>query len=169
MYLLLAICFCSAVFSTLSNAQIASGGKYTIEKSVIAGGGATSSSGNYTVEGTIGQSAAGTVQQNSPFKFQPGFWTAAPFAPTAAEVTVSGSVKTAAGRGINNVFISMTGANGETRTIQSSSFGFFRFDNVAVGETYIFTVKAKRFTFAQPTLVRSIFDDTDDINFVADN
>ncbi len=166
LFVIIFICITSAV---TANAQIASGGNYTIEKSVIAGGGATSSSGNYTVEGTIGQNAAGTVQQNSSFKVQPGFWTAEPFAPTAAEVTVSGSVKTADGRGINNVLITMTGANGETRTVISSSFGFFRFNDVEVGGTYIFTVKSKRFIFAQPMLVRSILEDADDINFIAEN
>ncbi len=155
-----------------ADAQIAAGGNYTIEKSVIAGGGASgdaaSAGGNYKIEGTIGQNAAGTKQQNSAFTFHPGFWTAAPtFAPTAASVSVGGRVLTADGRGIRNVLISLTGANGETRTVISSAFGYYRFNDVAAGATYFFSVQSKRFVFSQPAQTRSITEDTDDVNFIA--
>ena len=63
----------------------------------------------------------------------------------------------------------MTGANGESRTAISSAFGYFRFDNVEAGGTYIFSVRAKRYTFSQPTLVRSIVEDADDLVFTANN
>ena len=157
-----------------AKAQIASGGNYTIEKSVIANGGASgnaaSAGGNYKIEGTIGQSAAGTKQQNATFTFQPGFWNAAPnLAPTAASVSVGGRVLTADGRGIRNVMITLTGANGETRTVLSSAFGYYRFTEIAAGGTYIFSVHSKRFTFSQPTQLLSIIQDTDDVNFIADN
>ncbi len=154
-------------------AQISSGGNYTLTQTVVANGGASGTSvsigGNYKVAGTIGQSAAGTQQQNSTFKVQPGFWTAEPFRPTAAEVTVSGSVKTADGRAINNVFITITSSVGEMRTVMSNNFGYFRFNDVAAGDTYIFSAKAKQFTFAQPSIVRSIMEDINDIIFIADN
>ena len=169
------LCLCAAAsFAHTAAAQIASGGNYTLTQTAIAGGGASgngaSNGVNYSLEGTIGQAAAGTNQQNAAYKFQPGFWTAPPtFAPTAAEVTAGGRVLTTDGRGIRNVLITMTGANGESRTAISSAFGYFRFDNVAAGGTYIFSVRAKRYTFSQPTLVRSIIEDTDELNFIAEN
>lgn len=169
---LFAILFIFGASIIIADAQIASGGNYTIEKSVIAGGGASgnaaSGGGNYKLEVTIGQAAAGTNQQNTGYKFQPGFWTAQTFAPTAAEVTVSGRILTADGRGIKNVLVTMVKSNGESRTVISSAFGYFRFSDVAAGETYIISVSAKRYTFSQPTLIRSIVEDTDEIVFVAD-
>lgn len=169
---LIAVCLCASAFAGFANAQIAGGGNYTLTQTAIAGGGASgagaSTSGNYSLEGTIGQSAAGTNQQNASYKFQPGFWTAQPtFAPTAAEVIVSGRVLTADGRGIRNVLVTMVKSNGESRAVLSSQFGYFRFTDVAAGETCIFSVSAKRYTFSQPTLVRSIMEDADDLIFTA--
>jgi len=51
---------------------------------------------------------------------------------------------------------------GETQTAISASFGYFKFTEVATGETYIFTVRAKRYTFAQNSLIRNIFDSVAD-------
>ena len=88
-------------------------------------------------------------------------------APTAATVTVSGRVTTQTGRGIRNVVITMTDSNGNTRTATTTSFGYYRFEDVAAGETYIFAAIGKRFSFAQNSQVHSITGDTNNINFVA--
>ena len=74
----------AVIAASFATAQIATGGNYTLTQTAIANGGAGGAGGNYSLEGTIGQSAAGTKQQNSPYIFQPGFWTAQTFAPTAA-------------------------------------------------------------------------------------
>lgn len=63
----------------------------------------------------------------------------------------------------------MVKSNGESRTVISSTFGYFTFADVAVGETYVFSVSAKRYTFSQPTLIRSIVEDADDLIFTANN
>lgn len=157
----------SAAF--LANAQVASNPPYTLEQSVIAGGGGQGSTGGaFSLDGTIGQPIAGTRSTNSPFDLTGGFWTAPQSAPTAAGVTVGGRVTTSDGRGIRNVRVTLTGMDGESRTALTGTFGYYRFADVPAGETYIFSVFAKRFTFAQNTQVRSIMEDTDDINFVAD-
>ena len=170
---LIAVCLCASAFAGFAKAQIATGGNYTLTQTSIASGGASgagaSGGGNYSIEGTIGQAAAGTNQQNASYKFQPGFWTAQTFAPTAAEVTVGGRILTADGRGIRNVLVTMVKSNGESRTVISSTFGYFTFADVAVGETYVFSVSAKRYTFSQPTLIRSIVEDADDLIFTANN
>jgi Carboxypeptidase regulatory-like domain len=158
--------------TNLVNAQIASNGNYTLTQTAIANGGASgtgaSIGGNYSVECTIGQSAAGTNQQAAIFNFKPGFWAAQPLAPTAASVSVVGRILTASGRGIRNVRITLTAPSGEIRTAISSSFGYFRFNEVLAGETYIFGVFAKRYTFKQSTLVVSVNEDLTDLNFVAE-
>ncbi len=167
-----AVLLLTITFAGFANAQISTNGNYTLTQTAIANGGAsgTTASTNsiYTIEGTIGQAAAGTNQQIAGNKFQSGFWTAAPLAPTAANVTVGGKILTAGGRGIRNVLVTLTAPNGESRTVISGTFGYFRFSEVATGETYILSVRSKRFTFSKPTQVISITEDIDGINFVAD-
>jgi Carboxypeptidase regulatory-like domain len=167
------VCFCAFAAAGFARAQLATGGSYTLKQTAIAGGGVSgtggSTGGNYSVEGTIGQAGAGTNQQNSSYRFQPGFWTAQTLAPTAAEVTIGGRIVAADGRGIRNVLVTMVRSNGASRTAISSAFGYFRFADVAAGETYVFSVSAKRFTFDQPTTVRSIVEDADDLIFTANN
>jgi hypothetical protein len=161
-----------AFFYSSAQAQIASGGSYTLEKSVTANGGVSgataSAGGNYTLEGTIGQFAVGTQSQNAPFTFLPGFWTPPPLAPTSASVSLGGRVLEAKGRGIKNVRIVLTMPGGETRTAISSPFGYYRFDNVPVGETYILTAYARRFVFSSPTQIVTLFEVREDIDFIAE-
>lgn len=69
-----------------------------------------------------------------------------PFAPTAAAATVSGKV-TANGESVVRARVILTDSNGRTRTVFTNSFGFYSFENVAVGETFVFNVTAKQYTF----------------------
>ena len=151
-------------------AQVASNPPYTLEQSVVAtGGGTTAGTGNvYKIESTIGQPLAGTSSTNAPFTVRGGFFTTAPFAPTAALANISGRILTADGRGIRNVSITMTGASGAQRIAFSSSFGYFNFENVPVGEVYILTVRAKQFQFSQNTQAVLLSEDLTDLNFIAD-
>ncbi len=69
------------------SAQVATGGDYKLEQTVVAsGGGASKDATNnvYKIEGTTGQSAAGTQSSSMLFSLKSGFWTAPPFAPTAS-------------------------------------------------------------------------------------
>ena len=90
-------------------------------------------------------------------------------APTAATVSVGGRVMTASGRGIRNVVIRLTDSEGNLRTAISTSFGYYRFNDVEAGATYILTASGKRFTFSQPSQVLNINDETDAVNFIADS
>src|ERR1700730_5681488 len=45
-----------------------------IDRNVIAGGGGTSTGGNFKVDGTIGQPAVGTTMSNGQFSVTGGFW-----------------------------------------------------------------------------------------------
>ena len=158
-------------FTGAAGAQVAINPPYALEQTVVAGGGGTSAdaAGNvYSITGAIGQ-AVTDASGNSPFTLRSGFFTAAPapLAPTAAMVAVGGRVLTASGRGIRNAVVLMTDQSGTIRAARTTAFGRFRFTDVAAGETYIFTVKGKRFDFAQPTQVLNVGNDVDDINFTA--
>lgn len=143
---ILIIILCACLSTT---AQVATGGSFSLDQSVIAsGGGQGLTGGAFSVDGTIGQSIAGTNSTGSPFAVKGGFWTAAPLAPTAAAVTVSGRVLTDGGNGLTNARVILTSANGESRTVMTSSFGYFKFDEVSAGETYIVSVISRRYQFA---------------------
>lgn len=145
----------------------ASGGAFTLEKAVTAGG-AAKQGAMFNEHGTTGQSIAGIKSSDEQFSLFGGFWTAEDFAPTAAGVTVGGRIKTAAGRGIRNVRIIVTFSSGETRETLSGAAGFYQFIDIPAGETCIFSVSASRYVFDEPAQIRNIMDDTHDVDFVTD-
>jgi CSLREA domain-containing protein len=83
--------------------------------------------------------------------------------PTAASVSVSGRVLTSGGRGLMNATVVMTDLNGNTRTARTGSFGYFRFNEVEAGQTYIFNVSSKRYSFAPQVI--TIMEDLTELNF----
>lgn len=173
LFIQLSVVFIFLVFFVLiGKAQIASNGNYTLTQTAIANGGVSgngaSLGGNYSIEGTIGQSAAGTNQQNGIYNFKPGFWTAQPPAPSAANVAVSGRVTTAYGQGIRNVRIAMSSGDGQVRYAVTGSFGFYRFDDVAAGQTYIMEIHSKRFRFEPSIRVITVMEELADVSFTAE-
>ena len=89
--------------------------------------------------------------------------------PTAAIVSVTGQVVTAGGAGIRNASVIITGDNlPGPLTTSTGSFGYYSFSGIPVGGVYIITVKAKRFTFSQPSRVFNIQDSIADANFIAE-
>lgn len=96
------------------------------------------------------------------------FAVAQQFAPSAAPVVVAGRAMTAKGRGIRGVVITMTDSNGVDRTAVTSSFGYYRFADVAAGETYIISARGKRFSFARSSRVLNANADVSDFDFIGE-
>ncbi|MGI8786354.1 MAG: LamG domain-containing protein [Pyrinomonadaceae bacterium] len=88
-------------------------------------------------------------------------------APTAASVSIGGRVLTAIGRGIRNVRVSLTDASGETRYAMTNPFGYYRFEDVESGATYILSVSAKRYRFENPTRILSVNEEIENLDFTA--
>lgn len=96
------------------------------------------------------------------------FWTAgAPTAPTASTATISGRVLTSNGRGVPRAVITLTNSDGEIRTTISNPFGYYRFEGVPSGQTYIAGIRHKSFQFSEPSRVIFVGDDLSDLDFVA--
>ena len=88
--------------------------------------------------------------------------------PTAADVSLGGRVSNANGQGIRNIRVVITGGNlSEPRTALTSSFGYFSFDGLGAGETYVVTVAGKRYVFINSTRIVTLNDAVADIDFVA--
>ena len=150
-----------------SLSQIAAGGIYTLDQTVIATGGGTSTAGVYKADMTVGQSVAGQRASQSPYTLHAGFWNAQSIGPSAASVSVSGCVTTADGRGIRNVRIAISSGDGQVRTVVTGSLGVYRLDDVAIGQTYIVEIRSDRFHFEPSIRVVTIMDELADFNFSA--
>lgn len=88
-----------------------------------------------------------------------------PVAPTAASVTVSGRVVSSNGRGIANAVITMTDSAGEVHSARTNSFGYYKLEDIEVGESYIFSVKARRYHFASQVV--QVIDELVNLDFTA--
>jgi uncharacterized delta-60 repeat protein len=87
--------------------------------------------------------------------------------PTAASVSIGGRVTTADGTGIPKVAITLFMPDGSTKSALTTSFGYYRFDEIPVGALYVITTAHRRFTFAEPSRAVSLLDEMSDVNFVA--
>lgn len=155
------------IFVSIAHAQ--TGGDFTIKQSVIAaGGGQNAVGGTFSLDGTIGQSLAETSPSGGGiFTLRSGFWIAQ-LAPTASAASIGGRVKVtgASGKGIRNAQLTLTNtATGEAFTVRSESFGAYRFADLPVGQTYILSVTARRFSFAENTRVIALSEELTDIDF----
>ncbi len=89
-----------------------------------------------------------------------------PFAPSAANVSVGGRVSTVSGQGIGKAQVLLTDSTGATRSVLTSSFGFYRFEDVEVGQTYILSVRHKSYVFA-PQII-SVNEEISDLVLTAE-
>ena len=92
-------------------------------------------------------------------------WTVGILSPTAAGVSVSGRVMTASGQGLRNAIVTISDQAGHTRSAITSSFGYYSFTDVEVGQSYTVSVSSKRFTFA--TRLINLNDAVDGLDFTA--
>ena len=76
-----------------------------------------------------------------------GIWQIQALVPSAANVSVSGRV-TANGTGISRANVTLTDAQGTSRRAITNAFGYYRFDEVGVGQTYVIEAASKKYTFA---------------------
>jgi hypothetical protein len=87
---------------------------------------------------------------------------------TAANGYISGRVTTSDGRGIRNARVTISGNSlPESRVVQTGSFGYFSFDGLQTGQTYVVTVSSQRYTFSVPSRVITLVDNVADADFTA--
>lgn len=83
-------------------------------------------------------------------------------APSAATVSVSGRVVDGK-QAVSRARVNIVDENGQTRSVVTNSFGYYRFDDVEVGQTYIISIFSKGYQFT-PRLI-SINDELSDLDF----
>lgn len=118
---------------------------------------------NRFTDGNGQRFVCGNVTSLSPFVL------ASSLAPTAALVSVSGRATTADGSGIRNANVVLTDSGGSVRSAQTNSFGYFRFEDVAAGQTYVLEISSKKFTFAGSVRVLNVQEEIADLEFIAES
>jgi hypothetical protein len=88
-------------------------------------------------------------------------------APTAAGINITGRALTSNGIGISNAVIQLTDSQGNEKSVKTSTLGYYTFEDVPAGQTYVITASAKRYTFEQPIQVLNVSDNLTDVDFIA--
>jgi parallel beta-helix repeat protein len=84
---------------------------------------------------------------------------------TAATVSVSGRVLSSRGRGVSNAVVYLTNQRGEIQTARTNRSGYYTFQEITAGESYIFNVYAKRYQFNAQVI--TLTEDLAELNFTA--
>lgn len=87
-------------------------------------------------------------------------------APVAANASISGRVLASNGRPIANAVVIATDPFGTSRSVRTNSFGGYRIEELAVGEQYVLTVRARSYAFTP--LVISPVEDVSGLDITAD-
>jgi len=97
----------------------------------------------------------------------PRLFTCTPFIPSAAPASVSGRVLRSDGLGISKAIVTISDNTGATRTMMTNAFGYYRFDDVATGQTYFLNAASKRHAFNPRVL--TVGEDVTGIDLIAQN
>lgn len=88
---------------------------------------------------------------------------------TAAGVSISGRLTNSSGRGIAKSYVSLSGAGlASPRMTLTNAFGYYAFEGVEVGHTYVVSAKSKQHRFSHPTRVVSVDDAVSGLDFIAE-
>ncbi len=83
--------------------------------------------------------------------------------PTAARVSVAGRVVNAQGSAVSRALVTLTDTGGNRRSFTTGTFGYFHFDQLEAGQTFVISVFAKNYQFTPQVL--SVNEDITDLIF----
>ncbi len=86
---------------------------------------------------------------------------------TAADAAVGGRVFNPSRKPLADAAVFMYDNTGGVRATRTDSNGFYRFDGVTAGETYVFEVRSKKYVFPQPVQLLSVTEDYASLDFYA--
>lgn len=86
---------------------------------------------------------------------------------SAADATISGRVTDSYGRAISSAAISVQDLAGKRKVAYTNTFGYYSVTGLDVGQTYVLGVSARRYTFANPSMVINLSDNFGGANFTA--
>ena len=84
--------------------------------------------------------------------------------PTAAHANIAGRVADREGRGVYGARVSLQSQDGQTTWAITNPFGYYRFDEVTVGQIYVVSVTHKQYSFEPRTF--SLNDEITNLDFI---
>jgi hypothetical protein len=89
--------------------------------------------------------------------------------PSAAPADISGRITDQFGNGISRVYVRISAPSiSFSGGVYTNSFGFYRFEALATGVTYVITPVHKKFEFSPTNVVYNHLDEITSMNFIAD-
>lgn len=89
-----------------------------------------------------------------------------PFA--SAKASIIGRVLTSYGAGIRNVMVTAYGGQlTQPKVTYTSTFGYYRFDGLPAGDSYVISVTAKKYLFPQTALLVNLDQSVEGVDFVS--
>lgn len=134
-------------------------------------GGGASSDGLLQVHGAVGQPVATTNgSMGGLLNLRAGFFTPAPFAPTAASAEIVGRVVNARNRPIKHARLMLVGGTlVEPKVSYTNPFGYFKFTGVEVGHFYFLSVSHRRHQFGEDTISFTLQENLRGLVFASDS
>lgn len=86
---------------------------------------------------------------------------------TASVVTIGGRITTANGKSVSRAVVTIIDGSGASRTAMTNPFGFYLFNNVPSGATYIIEIRSKQNNFSPQVL--SVTEESSEVNFTANH
>jgi hypothetical protein len=84
-----------------------------------------------------------------------------------AKATITGQIKDSGGRGLSRVTVTVAGGSlNRNLTTRTNAFGYYRFNDVPVGETYTVSVLSKSYSFPQSSLILNLTRNESEIDFI---
>ena len=165
-YTIRAVLLLNAVLTLDGRVRPQSGGNFDLSHNVVAGGGSSKSVGaTFSLDGTVGQSVAGTVSTEPPLDLRGGFWAFQTLAPTAAPVTISGRVIASPLVPMGRIRITLVEiSRGTVRWVIPNQLGYYKFEDLEVG-AYLIRAESPNCQFAPSQLFVNLFDDLADTDF----
>jgi hypothetical protein len=88
--------------------------------------------------------------------------------PSSAPASLSGRVIDLFGRGISRVTVTIVDASGDTQRAMTNAFGYFRFESLTTGVSYVVTPAHKQYSFSPVSAVHMHSEEFSDMNFIAE-
>src|SRR5690606_2319342 len=87
-----------------------------------------------------------------------------PFVTNAADVSISGRVLTAEGRGVRNAIVTLVNSQGVRVAVRTGTYGTFEFNDVEAGQSYTLMAEARGSRFS-PKMI-DVSDNIAELNFI---
>ncbi len=90
-----------------------------------------------------------------------------PVAPTAGTASIEGSVISSSGRRLKGITVTLQNASSSIfKTAITNGFGYYRFEDLEVGDFYVMSVRNKRYNFENSPLAFTLNEDFAPVAFV---